>query len=55
MTQNIKQATVYSMLGKEVLKTQNKQIDVSRLLNGVFLIKIEDENGNVSTKRFIKQ
>lgn len=55
MTKNIKQATVYSMLGKEVLKTQNKQIDVSRLLNGIFLIKIEDENGNVSTKRFIKQ
>ncbi|WP_179336890.1 T9SS type A sorting domain-containing protein [Winogradskyella ludwigii] len=55
MTQNIKQATVYSMLGKEVLKTQNKQIDVSRLSNGVFLIKIEDENGNVSTKRFVKQ
>ncbi|WCO01070.1 T9SS type A sorting domain-containing protein [Psychroserpens ponticola] len=55
MTQNLKQAIVYSMLGKEVLKTQNKQIDVSGLLNGVFLIKIEDENGNVSTKRFIKQ
>ncbi|SDH05222.1 T9SS type A sorting domain-containing protein [Winogradskyella thalassocola] len=55
MTQNIKQASVYSMLGKEVLKTRNKQIDVSRLSNGVFLIKIEDENGNVSTKRFIKQ
>ncbi|SDH05255.1 T9SS type A sorting domain-containing protein [Winogradskyella thalassocola] len=55
MTQNIKQVSVYSMLGKEVLKTRNKQIDVSRLSNGVFLIKIEDENGNVSTKRFIKQ
>ncbi|QNK77474.1 T9SS type A sorting domain-containing protein [Winogradskyella sp. PAMC22761] len=55
MTQNIKQVSVYSMLGKEVLKTQNKKLDVSRLLNGVFLIKIEDENGKVSTKRFVKQ
>ncbi|WP_179321255.1 T9SS type A sorting domain-containing protein [Winogradskyella helgolandensis] len=55
MTKNIKQATVYSLLGKEVLKIRNKQIDVSRLSNGVFLIKIEDENGNVSTKRFVKQ
>ncbi|EPR74190.1 Internalin-like protein [Winogradskyella psychrotolerans RS-3] len=55
MTKSIKQATVYSMLGKEVLKTQNKQLNVSSLKNGVFLIKIDDENGNVSIKRFIKQ
>ena len=55
MTQSLKQASVYSMLGKEVLKSENKKLDVSSLENGVFLIKIEDENGNVSTKRFIKQ
>ncbi len=55
MTQNIKQASVYSILGKEVIRAENKQIDVSRLPNGVFLIKIEDVNGNVSTKRFIKE
>ncbi|MEP5255576.1 MAG: T9SS type A sorting domain-containing protein [Winogradskyella arenosi] len=55
MTQDYKQATIYSVLGKEVLSTQNKNINISGLSNGVFLIKIEDENGNVSTKRFIKQ
>ena len=55
MIQDLKQASVYSILGKEVIKAQNKQIDVSRLSNGVYLIKIEDENGNVSTKRFIKE
>ncbi|RED47139.1 putative secreted protein (Por secretion system target) [Winogradskyella eximia] len=55
MTQSLKQASVYSMLGKEVLKSENKKLDVSSLENGVFLIKIEDENGNVSIKRFIKQ
>ncbi|WP_147299181.1 T9SS type A sorting domain-containing protein, partial [Winogradskyella eximia] len=46
MTQSLKQASVYSMLGKEVLKSENKKLDVSSLENGVFLIKIEDENGN---------
>ncbi|WP_458628944.1 T9SS type A sorting domain-containing protein [Winogradskyella sp. PC D3.3] len=55
MTQDFKQATIYSVLGKEVLSTQNKNMNISGLSNGVFLIKIEDENGNVSTKRFIKQ
>ena len=55
MTQSLKQVTVYSMLGKEVLKSENKKLDVSSLENGVFLIKIEDENGSIATKRFIKQ
>ncbi|EPR74189.1 Internalin-like protein [Winogradskyella psychrotolerans RS-3] len=55
MNQEFKQATIYSVLGKEVLKTQHKNIDVSGLTKGLFLIKIEDENGNVLTKRFIKQ
>lgn len=54
MNNRFSQATVYSVLGKEVLKTQNKNIDVSSLSKGVYLIKINDENGNVTTKRFIK-
>ncbi|WP_452225780.1 T9SS type A sorting domain-containing protein [Lacinutrix cladophorae] len=52
---NLKAVTIYSVLGKEVLSTSNKSIDVSRLLNGVYLIRIKDENGGVTTKRFIKQ
>lgn len=55
MTQSIKQVTIYSMLGKEVLKTQNNTVDVSGLSNGFFLIKVEGENGNISTQRFIKK
>jgi len=55
MTQSIKQVTIYSMLGKEVLKTQNNTVDVSGLSNGFFLIKVEDENGSISTKPFIKK
>ena len=55
MTQNLKHVSIYSILGAEVLRTQDKTIDVSGLSNGVFLIKIEDENGNVSIKRFVKK
>ncbi|WP_225035032.1 T9SS type A sorting domain-containing protein [Winogradskyella sp. SM1960] len=55
MTQNLKQVSIYSVLGSEVLRTQNETIDVSGLSNEIFLIKIEDENGNVSTKRFVKK
>jgi len=55
MNQAFKQATIYSVLGKEVLTTQHATIDVSSLSKGLFLIKIENEAGNVLTKRFIKE
>ncbi|GAA4238425.1 hypothetical protein GCM10022291_28850 [Postechiella marina] len=50
-----KNAVIYSVLGNKVLQTSSKSINTSKLTNGVYLIKIEDKNGNISTKRFIKQ
>lgn len=55
MDKILKQASIYSVLGQEVLKTQHKTINIDNLKNGIYLIKIEDENGVVSTKRFVKQ
>ncbi|MEQ3663021.1 MULTISPECIES: T9SS type A sorting domain-containing protein [unclassified Olleya] len=60
-TLNIKTASaianisVYSLLGKQVIKTNSKTVDVSNLSNGVYLIKIMDVNGNKHVKRFIKE
>ncbi|MDO5979903.1 InlB B-repeat-containing protein [Flavivirga spongiicola] len=51
----IKQVSVYSMLGTEVLKVPSSVINVSDLSNGMYLVKIEDEIGNTLTKRFIKE
>ncbi|WP_225035033.1 T9SS type A sorting domain-containing protein [Winogradskyella sp. SM1960] len=55
MNQAYKQATIFTVLGKEVLKTQDKTINVSGLSKGLFLIKIENESGNVLIRRFIKE
>ncbi|WP_179336891.1 T9SS type A sorting domain-containing protein [Winogradskyella ludwigii] len=55
MTQDLKQATIYSILGAEVLKTNSKTINTSNLKSGMYIINIEDKTGNVSIKRFIKQ
>jgi len=55
MKNNLKQATVYSILGAKVLETKSSTINTSNLNTGMYLITIEDENGNVATKRFIKQ
>ncbi len=51
---------IFNLEGK-LLSAQNitlqdqKAIDVSQLLNGIYFLNIEDENGNTTTKKFIKQ
>ncbi|WP_040282948.1 T9SS type A sorting domain-containing protein, partial [Psychroserpens damuponensis] len=51
----VKQAIVYSILGAEILRTQQRTIDISGLAQGIFLIKVEDIYGNRFTKKFIKK
>ncbi|MGB1231195.1 MAG: T9SS type A sorting domain-containing protein [Winogradskyella sp.] len=55
MKSNLKRATIYSILGAKVLESTTKSITTSNLKDGMYLIKIEAENGSVSTKRFIKK
>lgn len=55
MNNSLKQATIYSVLGKAILKTQSNTINTSRLKSGMYLITIEDKTGASTTKRFIKQ
>ncbi|NHN27390.1 T9SS type A sorting domain-containing protein [Flavobacterium jejuense] len=55
MKTNLKQATIYSVLGTQVLQTKSTVINTANLNTGMYLITIEDDNGFVSTKRFIKQ
>ena len=55
MKDNLKQATIYSILGKKVLETTSKNINTSKLNSGLYLIKIASENGSVATKKFMKK
>ncbi len=53
---NITELQVFSINGKVLLsKFNSSQIDVSELASGMYFIKIENENGNVDTLRFIKK
>lgn len=45
---------VYNTLGKKVLSSKQKAIDVSELQTGMYLLKIQTENNQQITKRFIK-
>lgn len=56
---NVKQITVYSLLGKEVLTREiNAQssfnIDISNLKSGMYLVKMQSDNA-VFTKKILKQ
>ena len=42
------------VLEEDVEKTDKKQVDVSRYANGVYIINVTSENGNVLTKKLIK-
>jgi hypothetical protein len=55
MPQNLKQATIYNIVGTKVLQSTSKILNTANLKSGMYLISIEDETGNVATKRFIKQ
>jgi hypothetical protein len=58
-TQNLK-IKIFNIEGK-LLSTQTLEIanqtsiDVSQLVSGIYFLNIEDENGNTTTKKFIKQ
>ena len=55
MNNKLKRATIYSLLGSKILETKSKIITTGSFKNGLYIIKIEDENGIVFTKRFIKK
>lgn len=51
----IKQIRIVDVLGKEILTTTSKTIDVSQLNQGIYLIEIQGENNQKIIKRFIKK
>lgn len=52
------QATIYNMLGQPVkqftVNNETSSIDVSDLPKGQYILHIQQENGTVATKRFVK-
>jgi hypothetical protein len=49
------QIRIFNVLGKEILKTTSKVIDVSQLNQGIYLIEIEEDNNQTIIKRFVKK
>ncbi|MDO5971709.1 T9SS type A sorting domain-containing protein [Flavivirga aquimarina] len=51
----IKEATLYTILGKQVLSTTNTTVNTSTLPSGLYLLKIENTQGLTATKKIVKQ
>ena len=50
----LKNIELFNVLGKKVFVSTKNEINIAHLVNGVYLLKIESEKGNVVTKRIIK-
>ncbi|WP_341220806.1 T9SS type A sorting domain-containing protein [Polaribacter atrinae] len=50
----LKNVQIFNVLGKKVFRATTNEINIAHLVNGVYLLKVETENGNVVTKRLIK-
>ena len=53
----IEQIIIYNLNGKQILKVdfqENQPIDVSSLAKGMYLVKLQTENGSL-TKKMIKE
>ena len=55
MESNLKRAVIYSLSGAKVIETTSQIISTGNLKNGLYLIKIEAENGKFFTKKFMKK
>lgn len=53
---SIAEITVYNNLGQLLITSEEKnQVDVSVLGEGIYFVKIKDENGQIETKKIIKK
>ena len=51
---SLKNVEIYNIIGKKILTLKENKINVESLVNGVYLLKVQLENGDFATKRIIK-
>jgi hypothetical protein len=53
MTNEVKSVEIYNFQGQKVLESNQKQINVSNLSSGMYMIKVQDSENSVATKKVI--
>lgn len=49
----IKSVEIYSLQGQKVLSADNKEINISNLASGMYIVKVQDLSGSFATKKLI--
>ena len=52
---SFKEATIYNLSGKRLMRSTDNRIDVSSLSEGVYIIKLENRSGDRFSTRLIKE
>jgi len=55
LSEAIKQVEIYTISGRKMLTSTNKDINVSLLSSGMYMAKIITKSGKVAVKKIIKQ
>ena len=53
MEKEVKSVEIYSLQGHKVMTASSKEINVSNLSKGIYLIRIEDSNNAIATQKLI--
>ena len=53
METELKSVEIYSLLGQKVLSSDKNQVDVSDLSKGMYMVRVEDVEGSVSTQKLV--
>lgn len=55
MTNEVQSIEIYNIQGQKVKAANQKQINIADLANGMYMIKIQDAENAIATKKFMKQ
>ena len=53
MENEVKSVEIYSIQGQKVMSATSKNVNVSNLSKGMYLVRIEDENNAVATQKVV--
>jgi hypothetical protein len=55
MDSELKQVEIYTIQGQKVQSSTSKNVIVSNLSRGIYMVRVESENGSTSTQKLVKQ
>ena len=51
----LKSVEIYNIHGQKLITATQKQINISSLSSGIYLVRVEDDKNNTTTKKIIKK